>query len=178
MSCPKREEIFALEARLLSAENEEQVAAHLSGCASCRTIRDEYRRVDEILSSWQPPEPAAEFDARVRQAVRSIPEKRSWMEWIWPQHQFRLGPRLWAPALAALLVVLGLYILQTQQVGNNAPEIVSIPEGDGFLTSTEQELALLSDLSLFEDYESEDYEMLTEFEALSELPTDSEEWVN
>ena len=174
MSCPKREEIFAYAARLLPAKEEETLAAHLSACESCRRVRDEYRQVDEILSTWQPPEPTAGFDARVREAVRSIPERSRWIEWIWPH----FGLRLWAPALAALLVIFGLYILQTQQVGNEAPEIVSIPEDPGSLTSTEPELALLADLSILGDYESEDYEMLTEFEVLSELTTDSEEWVN
>ena len=174
MNCPKREEIFAYTARLLPAKEEETLAAHLSACSSCRSIRDEYRQVDEILSTWQPPEPVAEFDARVREAVRSMREKSSWIEWIWPRFGPRLGSRFWAPALAALLVALGLYILQTQKVGTNTPEIVSIPEVPGSLTSTETELALLSDLSILE----EDYELLTEFEMLSELTTDSEEWVN
>ena len=49
MNCPKREEIFAYTARLLPAKEEETLAAHLSACSSCRSIRDEYLQVDEIL---------------------------------------------------------------------------------------------------------------------------------
>lgn len=150
MNCPDREKIFGYVQRFLSSEDEGLIRSHLGSCAACRRIQQEYQKVDGLLGEWQPPALTPEFSARVRQAVRALPEKSAWSLWGFE------WPRVWAPSVAALILAAVGIMLQ--------PSLQGPPEQLVSTVTVEEELALLADLPLLEDYD-----LLEEFTILSEL---------
>ncbi len=98
MNCLNREQLFAYAHRLAEGREEEAMRAHAETCARCRAALSEYQRLDALLGEWKPAEPSPWFDARVRQAIAATePEKpifgAAWMRWA---------------AVAALAVLVGV----------------------------------------------------------------------
>ncbi len=159
MICPDREKIFGYVQKFLSAREERSVGLHLASCAACGRIQQEYQKVDGLLGEWQPPDPTPDFSARVRQAVRALPEKTVWSLWGFE------WPRVWAPSVAALIIAAAGIMLQPSPQAPREQLISPV--------SVEDELALLADLPLLEDYD-----LLEEFDILSELVEENGESAN
>ena len=159
MNCPDREKIFGYVQKFLSAREERSVGLHLASCAACGRIQQEYQKVDGLLGEWQPPDPAPDFSARVRQAVRALPEKTGWSLWGFE------WPRVWAPSVAALIIAAAGIMLPPSPQAPSEQLISTV--------SVEEELALLADLPLLEDYD-----LLEEFDILSELVEENGESAN
>lgn len=178
MKCVEREKLFAYRHQLLDGREEGAVRAHLVECGQCRASLDEYRRLDAVLEKWKPVEPTPGFDARVRAAVEqraTAPVSSLWgLSWglAWGFRSLR-----WlAPALA-MVVVASVVVLRTrpsrptsggalpqagpQVASQAAPPAASGAEMDG----GEEELSLYKNLLVLEDYD-----MLADFDMLSELP--------
>ncbi len=174
MKCLERDKLFAYGCHLLEPREEAEARAHLAECAQCREALEEYRELDAVLEEWKPVEPAPWFDARVRQAVQSIgaaQDPSSFFGLAWVR---RLVPVL----VMVLLVTASLAILRVRTPHPVSPHTVdqappqatapapTPPEAvQPEAAAGEEELRLYRNLPILEDYD-----MLAEFDVLSELP--------
>jgi anti-sigma factor RsiW len=117
-----------------------EVEKHLATCAVCKVRVSEFRAVSGFLDELPEIEPSPAFDVRVRARVAAEPAKQSW--WAW----FRPSPRV---AFAATLLLLATVWVGSRHVGPTAQDEESI----------NQNISVL-----------ENYDVLSEFGALSELP--------
>jgi anti-sigma factor RsiW len=148
MKCEEvsKELIGYLDRRVNSGERR-QVEEHLLGCAACRTRAEELRSVWSVLEEVPAIEPSFGFDSRVRQRIAAEP-RRTWFEWFVPQ------PRL--AFSVALLLVLSVWVAKLPQRNPVLAPTTATNESEQF-----QEI---KDLGVLENYE-----VLTNFDALSEL---------
>lgn len=138
-----KELIAYLDRRSNSAERQE-VEAHLVECAACRSRAEEFRKLWNVLDEVPLVEPSLSFDAKVRQRIAAEP-RPSWFHWLVPQ------PRL--AFSMALLVALSIWLARLPQ------------ENMTTATNEQQQFEMIKDLGVLENYE-----VLTKFDALSELP--------
>ena len=143
-----------LDRRANSAERRE-VEEHLIACASCRTRAEKLREVWNVLDEVPTVEPSVGFDARLRQRIAAEPQPR-WFRWFVPQ------PRL--AFSMALLLALSVWMVKLPQEGTLVHSANA--------TQVEQEdFSAIKDLGVLENYD-----VVTKFDALSELvPTSDEE---
>lgn len=148
MKCEEvsKELVGYLDRRVNSAERR-QVEEHLLECPACRKRAEEFRGLWSVLEEVPAIEPSFGFDARVRQRVAAEPQRR-WFSWFVPQ------PRL--AFSVALLVALSVLVARLPHRGSVAAPPTAASENEQF-----QEI---EDLGVLENYE-----VLTKFDALSEL---------
>jgi len=140
-----KELIGYLDRRANSAERR-QVEEHLTECAACRTRAEEFRELWSVLEEVPAVEPSFGFDARMRQRVAAEPRPR-WFGFV-PQ------PRL--AFSMALLFALSVWMAKL-------PPSNTIPASASASAESEQFQAI-KDLGVLDNYE-----VLTKFDALSEL---------
>jgi anti-sigma factor RsiW len=140
-----KELIGYLDRRANSAERR-QVEEHFTECAACRTRAEEFRHLWSVLEEVPSVEPSFGFDARVRQRVAAEPRPR-WFGFV-PQ------PRL--AFSMALLLALSVWMAKLPQPNES-------PVATAAQTESEQFQAI-KDLGVLDNYE-----VLTKFDALSEL---------
>lgn len=162
VNCVGREQLFAMAQGMLSGRDVRRTKAHLETCAACRQVLEGYRRLDAVLDEWKPAAEASPwFDARVRAAVASVKPARPsrgflglvWNHWIA------------APALAALLVALGVIVLRNARLHSEKPATAVTAMTPAPSEAAAQELKMYQDLPVLEDYD-----MLAGFDVISELP--------
>jgi len=198
MNCMDREQLFALAHRMLDADEQATARAHVAECVHCRQAVEEFERLNIVLDEWKPAEPSPWFDARVR-AVVAVEGEGGWRK--------TLGAMQWArwlvPAAAVAALVLVLIVMRQSpppqpvahktpppaQTTSPAPE-VSRPEAGHESAPVVQaqnpaapasaptvvrrdETAPEDDLKAFDDYD-----MLANFDVLSELPRGETRVVN
>jgi anti-sigma factor RsiW len=132
-----------LDRRMNSAERS-QVENHMGACAACRKRAEEFRALWSVLDEVPAIEPSFSFDARLRARVAAEPRPR-WFSWLMPQ------PRL-ALAMAMLLAF--------------SVWMAKLPPVDTSAIAKAQDFEAIKDLGVLENYD-----VLTKFDALSELPT-------
>lgn len=189
--CIEREQLFAFAKHLLGGEDENDVRAHLAECFECRSIIAQYERVDAVLDEWPAIDPSPGFEARVRAAVAR------WQE-LSAQESAALSPFFgwrWSQALAsaclvALLAAASFWIFQGQRshtswlATRRAPaqaigrgEVRQPPaerlEARAPVQPGEVEISLCQNLAVLEDYD-----MLANFDVLSELPRGNKKIAN
>ena len=198
MKCFEREQLFAYCHRLLAAREEEQVRAHVAECAACRAVVKEYGKLDTLLDGWRPAEPSPWFDARVRAAIAAesakpyrfrSPFSLGWVRWLAPAlgvvlvltaalavwRSRRSPERLVTPTVASLpasrapqngvapapgpapVPVPTPQMARPQPVETPRPVTAAAKAG-------EDELGLYENLTVLEDYD-----LLANFDVLSEL---------
>jgi hypothetical protein len=190
MSCMEREQLFALAHGMLDAQEEATVRAHVAECARCRQAVDEFARLDAVLDEWKAAEPSPWFDTRLRAAL-AVEGEGGWRK--------TFGAMQWArwlvPAAVVAALVLGFMVMRQstpppQPVARRAPAVhqaapapeaaqpqagresapalqaqnASVPTNPATLerkdeTTPEDGLKVL-----------EDFDMLANFDVLSELP--------
>lgn len=169
MKCLKPEEVFAYAQHLLEAREEAAARAHLAECAACRSLLDQYERLDRVLGEWEPVEPSASFDARLAEAVRraEVARARRWL--VGPESQGWLAPA----CLLALVAVASVVFVRSTRRAAPLPErslaTNLAPAGPGrpaapSADTADDELNLYKDLPVLENYD-----LLAEFDVLSEL---------
>jgi anti-sigma factor RsiW len=177
MSCGERENVFLLLQEMLEPDEGERVRRHLANCAECARAAEEYRRLDSALDDWAVEEPSPWFDARVRARVEANARKKSW--------PFGFGRMrvLAAGAAAVVVIMVALVVFNHQKVAeiNQPPssqQSASISAGPQASSKTgtvrkplppEEQLKMDENLSVLEDYD-----VVANFDALSELPQASE----
>ncbi len=184
MRCLEREKLFAFTQGMLEGREAERARAHVAECENCRRVVEAYRRLDAVLDEWKPVEPSPEFDARVQRAVEAAPAQPSgfFERWGWP--------RWLAPALALAAVAFAVSLLwvrsqrspQTmpQMVKQAAPQVTPAPappqevaQGptEKIQTAKKSRPAVKAskDEGTGVEESADDYDMLANFEVLSEL---------
>ncbi|HUC54866.1 MAG TPA: zf-HC2 domain-containing protein [Candidatus Cybelea sp.] len=143
MSCSRMEnKILAyVDGRLKEGERA-TMEKHLAACAACRVRVSEFRAVHVLLDELPMIEPSAAFDIRMQARVAAEPAKRSWWAWFMP------APRV-AFAAAMLLLATVWIGSRTQKNNLSADDIDNI----------NQNMSVL-----------ENYDVISDFGALSELP--------
>ena len=138
----------------LSDRKRRGVEAHLAACAACWLRADEFRAVAGLLGELPQIEPSGAFDARVRTRVAAEPQGQGWWAWLMP------SPRV---ALAAtLLTILVVW------VGSRPTDKDTYPHGTpatATVQSQDDDFQMIKDLPVLEDYD-----VLANFEPLSDLP--------
>ena len=137
---------------------------HVEHCAACGQTVTEFQKLDTVLDEWRPVAPSDWFDARVRAAVAadvSAPSRFTLFGLRWAQ--------VLAPACLLLLVVAASLIVS--RIRATKPSLTAtrpiVEPAKTPAARVEEELTLYKDLPVLED---EDYEMLANFDVLSELP--------
>ena len=137
--------IAYVDGRATQAERRE-VEAHLATCSACRTRAEEFRRLWGVLDEIPALETSPAFDARLRARLVAEPARPSLWAWLIP------SPRL--------AFVLSLLLLLSVWISLLPPAPGPVPAAN-----SEAEFKMIKDLPVLEDYD-----VLANFEALSELP--------
>ena len=148
MNCERMEGrlIAYLDGRASRTERRE-VEAHLAACVACRTRAEEFRRLWDVLDEVPVEQPSPAFDARLRARVAAEPARASVWSWLRP------SPRL--AFAVSLLLILSVWISSLPPATSPAPPTLN----------SEAEFRMIKDLPVLEDYD-----VLANFEALTELP--------
>jgi len=174
MNCDAKEKLFSYAHQMLEPAEAEEVCLHLAKCAQCGQVVEAYRKLDLALDDWTAPEPSPWFDARVRSRLAASEKAKS---------GFLGFGRLRVLAVSVLSVVLlvaGFIALRQRRAQDASGSVASrsLPQASQAARQSagateaqvqplpaEEELKMDENLSVLEDYD-----MLANFEVLSELP--------
>lgn len=153
MNCRQMERklIAYLDGKLAAAQ-QRQMETHLATCVVCQQRAAEFRSVWDVLDELPALAPSTAFDNRLRARMRQEPLRGFW-SWIVP------SPRM-AFAVTALLIA--SIWLSSFQPGRLA---VTHPPATVAIQNAEAEFGMIKDLPVLEDYD-----VVTSFDALSDLP--------
>lgn len=136
------------------------VEEHLAACAACRTRIDDFRLVWGALDELSEISPSPSFDASLRSRIAAEPARRSFWNWL-------PSPRL-AFAVTAL-VVMGVWLSSMPRTVTKTSTIsefhISQPQPPAVQAVADSEFGMIRDLPVLENYD-----VLSKFDALSELP--------
>jgi anti-sigma factor RsiW len=124
------------------------VEEHLSGCSSCRNRAEDFRAIWGALDDLPVISPSPAFDASLRARIAAEPARRGFWGWV-------PSPRL-AFAVTAL-VAMSVWMASMPRVTTDQTAMTRVP--------TEVDFSMIRDLPVLENYE-----VLSKFDALSELP--------
>jgi anti-sigma factor RsiW len=141
-----------LDGKLAIAERR-QVEAHLAICTACQERAAGFRSIWDVLDELPALAPSPAFDNRVRARVRQEPVRARLWSWIVP------SPRMAFAATALLIASIWLSSFQPGRL------VVTHPSGGPAVQNAEAEFGMIKDLPVLEDYD-----VVTSFDALSELP--------
>lgn len=154
MNCGQTEKklVGYLDGKLAVAERR-QLEAHLAICTACQERAAGFCSVWDVLDELPALTPSSAFDNRVRSRVRQEPVRAGFWSWIVP------SPRIAFAATALLIASIWLSSFQPARL------VVTHPGSGTTVQNTEAEFAMIKDLPVLEDYD-----VVTSFDALSELP--------
>jgi anti-sigma factor RsiW len=152
MRCKGMEDnlVAYLDGRARPAERR-AVEEHLAACADCRTRADEFSALWGVLDDLPAISPSPAFEASLRARLAAEPARRGF--WSWAHLP---SPRLAFAATA--LIALAVWISSVPQATRN-PSAAFQP------LAPDAEFSMIRDLP-----ELENYEVISNFDALSELP--------
>jgi hypothetical protein len=130
------------------------VEKHLSGCAACSTRAKEFRALWSALDDLPAISPSPAFDASLRARIAAEPVRRGFWGWM-PSPRF-------AFAMTAL-IAMSVWI-------SARPRVITSPSAAGPVIqlnniSARSDFGMIRDLSVLENYD-----VVSKFDALSELP--------
>lgn len=139
-----------------------EVEEHLAACAACRRRADEFRLVWSALDDLPEISPSAAFDASLRERIAAEAVRRSFWSWL-------PSPRL-AFAVTALVIV-GVWFSAMPRMVNRTSTISELHIAPPPAPAAVQAPAAESDFGMIRDLpELENYDVISKFDALSELP--------
>jgi anti-sigma factor RsiW len=141
-----------LDGRAKPAERR-SVEEHLSSCAECRVRAEEFRLLWSALDDLPVLSPSPEFDASLRARIAAEPPRRHYF-WRWLP-----SPRL-AFAVTAL-VTMSVWLSSMPRVTTDRSTMLTTAAQ----LSAESDFRMIRDLPVLENYD-----VLSKFDALSELP--------
>jgi anti-sigma factor RsiW len=133
----------------IDSRRRREVEAHLADCGPCRVRAHQFQEVWGILEEAPMVRPSASFDAAVRARVAQEASRSSLWGWL-----VAPSPRL-AVGVTGLLVF-SVWLSSLQPAARPPAQIV---------TAGDTEFKMIADLPVLEDYD-----VLANFEALSEVP--------
>ncbi len=137
------------------------VEEHLSACAACRSRAEEFGSLWGAMDDLPEIAPSAAFDASLRARIAAEPPRRSFWD-LMP------SPRL-AFAITAL-VALSVWMASMPRVLPHSPVAAQIAQVSK--VSAESDFGMIRDLPVLENYD-----VVSKFDALSELPGSTAETV-
>ena len=154
MNCGQIEKklVSYLDGKLTSAERR-QFETHSAVCAACRERAAGFRAVWDTLDELPVIAPSPAFDAGIRGRVRQEPRSAGFWSWLVP------SPRMVFAATALLIASIWLSSFQPARL-----PVTHAPAGAA-IQNTEADFGMIKDLPVLENYD-----VLTSFDALSELP--------
>jgi Putative zinc-finger len=174
MKCHQREKLFSFIHQMLNPQEAEGVRLHLAKCSECRQVVEEYRQLDLVLNDWTAPEPSPWFDAHVRARMAASGKEKSGFLGFGKVRTQVVG------VLSVVLIVAGFIAIHQRQMqkastsiagpavpqmNQTTPQYAGATEVQVQSLPAEEELKMDENLSVLEDYD-----MLANFEVLSELP--------
>jgi anti-sigma factor RsiW len=127
------------------------VEEHLSSCLECRVRAEEFRLLWSALDDLPALSPSPAFDASMRARIAAEPARHNFWNWL-------PSPRL-AFAVTAL-VTLSVWLSSMPRVAPN-----SEAPGQIVQVSADADFGMIRDLPVLENYD-----VISKFDALSELP--------
>ena len=124
------------------------VEDHLAGCSGCRNRAEEFRALWGALDDLPVISPSPAFDASLRARIAAEPARRGFWNWM-------PSPRLAFAVMA--LVAMSVWMASMPRVTNNETAMTRVP--------AEADFGMIRDLPVLENYD-----VLSKFDALSELP--------
>ena len=132
------------------------VEAHLAMCAECRVRAEEFRALWNAMEDLPVLSPSPAFDASLRARIAAEPVRRGFWEWL-------PSPRL-AFAVTAL-VVMSVWLSSMPRIASNRTRVEAKVEAKVVQMAAEADYRMIRDLPVLENYD-----VLSKFDALSELP--------
>jgi anti-sigma factor RsiW len=156
MRCTRMEDklIEYLDGRAKPAERH-AIEEHLSSCADCRIRAEEFRALSGVLDDLPLVSPSPVFDATLRARIAAEPQRRP----IWN----------WLPSPRLVIAVTALIVMSVWLASMPAPRgTASQAKTDAPATqmTADSEFSMIRDLPVLENYD-----VLSKFDALTELPT-------
>ena len=137
-----------------SAADRREVEAHLAACSVCRARAEEFRALWSVLDEAPLTQPSPAFDARLRARIAEEPARAGFWAWLTP------SPRL--AFAVTLLTVFSVWL-------SSLPPATVPPQTQQAAAPAEAEFRMIRDLPVLEDYD-----VLANFEPLTELPAKPE----
>ncbi len=174
MKCQERENLFLFFHQMLEPQQAERMRQHLAGCAECARAAEDYRKLDNALDDWSTAEPSPWFDAKVRARVEESARKDPGF--------FGFGRlRALVAGVAAVIMIFAAVVVFNHHnvVENNHPAVSQQQPVEASITPQPAETAQVKkqplpaeeQLKMDENFSLlEDYEVVANFDALSELP--------
>lgn len=131
------------------------VEEHLSSCADCRFRAEEFRALFGVLEDLPLVSASPSFDASLRARIAAEPRRRAFWNWL-------PSPRL-AFAVTALVV---MSVWLASMPGPRGTTSQAKTETAATRVTADSEFGMIRDLPVLENYD-----VLSKFDALSELPT-------
>ena len=145
--------IAYLDSRALPAERR-ALEEHMASCAACRARVEEFRALWSALDDLPEISPSPAFDALLRRRIAAEPAPRSFSHWI-------PSPRLAFAVTALVAMSVWLSTMPRPQtnpyVAGSANPAIQVTE--------ESDFSMIRDLPVLENYD-----VVSKFDALSELP--------
>jgi len=134
------------------------VEGHLAACAVCRARADEFRMLWDAMDDLPVFSLSPAFDASLRARIAAEPAGHRFWDWL-------PSPRLVFATTA--LVAVSIWMVSMPRVAPNrtASEMMT-SEGTTSRVSEEADFRMIRDLPVLENYD-----LLSKFDALSELPS-------
>lgn len=150
MNCERIEKylIAYLEGKA-SPTGRRRVQSHLSECAACRERAEQFHLLSSVLDELPDLTPSLAFDATLEKRIAGEPRRAGFQVWLVPSARMAIA--------VAALVVLSVWL--TSQ--SPAPWRTESP----LAQNSEEEFKMIKNLPVLEDYD-----VLANFDALSELP--------
>ena len=133
----------------LDPRRRRQIEEHLAGCGACRARARQFQAMWGVLDEVPALRPSPGFDAAVHARIAQEPQRARFWNWL-----ILPSPRLAIGVTAVLAFSIWLTSLR--------PGAQALPP---VVTTGDAEFRMISDLPVLEDYD-----VLTNFDALSELP--------
>lgn len=174
MKCQERENLFLFFHQMLEPQEAERMRQHLAGCADCARAAEDYRKLDSALDDWSTPEPSPWFDAKVRAMVEESAGRDPGFFGFGRLRALAAGVAVVIMVFVAVVVFNHHNVVENNQsaVSRQQPLEASVtpqpPETAQVQKQplpAEEQLKMDENLSLLEDYE-----VVANFDALSELP--------
>ncbi|TAM83014.1 MAG: zf-HC2 domain-containing protein [Acidobacteria bacterium] len=178
MKCNDREKLFQFVHQMLCPDEAEAVRRHLAVCADCTRKADEYHRLDAALDDWSAAGPSPWFDARARARIAASGQKNSRFFGFGRFRALALGVAALALIMVAVVVFNHQRVAEFNQPPSSLARPMAVIPGQRLPATTEaarRPLPAEEQLKMDENLRVlEDYEVVANFDALSELPQANE----
>lgn len=174
MKCIEREKLFLFTHGMLASEEAGRMRRHIAGCGECARAAEEYRLLGSALDDWNTAEPSPWFDAKVRARVAASENGKSGFFGSGRLRALAVGVAAVVLIMVAVVVFNHPKVAEINQPASSQQQPVATsaqPEPSEKIEALKKPLPADEQLKMDENLSVlEDYEVVANFDALSELP--------